>query len=102
MTSEDIKQANAVILAFYGHQLSFSNPNERTVKVLATMIKETGKCSKAIAKLLDGLSSLSGPGWALKVVKAGAKLAKSDKESFRMCNAVVKNKYRSVLEITMI
>jgi len=102
MTSEDINFANAVISAFYGGQLSYSNPKERTVKILATMVQEAAKCNSTMAKLLNGLSSLSGPGAAIRIVRAAAKLAKSDKSAFKMCNSVVKSRYRSPLEISMI
>ncbi|REL27079.1 hypothetical protein DXX93_11220 [Thalassotalea euphylliae] len=102
MTKEDIKSANALIAAFYGDKFNSGTPNEKTTKVLATMVRETGNCNKSISKLLNSLSSTTGASGALKIVRAAAKLAKSDKKSFEMCNAVVKSKYRSVLEITMI
>ncbi|GAA0817053.1 hypothetical protein GCM10009111_17760 [Colwellia asteriadis] len=97
-----LKLQRLLFFAFYGRQLSINDPSEETVNILATMISEAAKCSRTITKLLNSLSSITGSGAAIRIVRSAAKLAKSDKNAFKMCNSITKYHYRAPLEISML
>jgi len=101
LTTEQIKQANSVLIALYGPDINRQSPTEKTVLILAKMLKEIAKCNKKIDTLLSSIGGTTGAGWALRVLKAGAKLARNDKNSFRICSSYTKNLYKDSLIISM-
>lgn len=101
ITNEQKQQANTVLIALFGSSMERQSPTEATVVLLAKMLKEIAKCNKSINKLLSSVGGTTGPGWAFRILKAGAKLAKNDKSSFKLCSSYTKNLYKSPLLISM-
>jgi hypothetical protein len=101
ITKEQKQHANTILVALYGSSMDKQSPTEKTVVLLAKMLKEIAKCNKSINDLLSSLSSTTGSGWAFRIVKAGANLAKNDKSSFKLCSSYTKNLYKSPLLVSM-
>lgn len=102
LTKEQTIEARRILVALFGAEMAESNPKLATVEILSKALKEMAKCDKSIAKLLDGISLSNGASWATKLLKAGAQLAKNDKNAFKMCSSRVKNLYKSPIVISMI
>jgi len=100
ITSETKKQIKTILIAVYSSSFEKFTPTHKTLPIIAEFIGKLATCNKKIDDLLTSLSLTNGKAVALKLISTASKMAKNDKNSFKMCDNFLKAAFRTKFEMS--